>query len=379
MFLALLNRNRGLRHFRLLAAMAGFFLCACHAAGQSVVTEELRIPAKGAGSLGLDALMVRPNDSTAHPLVLMTHGSPRDASERAGMTPFAMQPQAIEFARRGWTVVVVMRRGFGESGGSYDEDAHACGRADFVGATEEAVAQLRDAIAYLSKRPEVDASRIIGVGVSTGGMAMVALSADPPPGLVSAISFAGGRGSQAPDVVCNADLLVDAFGTFGKHSRVPMLWVYSQNDHFFGPQLAQRFYHAFTIAGGNASFVLAPPFRKDGHALFSVDGIPIWTPMVDEFLKSQNLALREALLPPLEPPKIDAPSWFPANLRAEFSRYLLLPPHKALAISDNGHHGFAYGRRTVEDAEKKALENCREFAAPSGKCAIAMRDEAVTR
>lgn len=339
----------------MLVVAVSFFACACHAAGQSVVTEELRIPIKGAGSLGLDALMVRPNDSAAHPLVLMTHGSPRDGSERAGMTPFAMQPQAIEFARRGWTVVVVMRRGFGDSGGRYDEDAHACGHADFTGATNEAVAQLGDAVAYLSKRREVDASRIIGVGVSTGGMAMVALSADPPPGLVAAINFAGGRGSQAPDVVCNADLLVDAFGTFGKRSRIPMLWVYSQNDHFFGPQLAQRFYHAFTIAGGNASFVLAPPFRADGHHLFSLDGIPIWTPMVDEFLKSQNLVLRETLLPPLEPPKIGAPSWFSANMRSEFSRYLLLPGHKAMAISDNGHHGYAYGRRTVEDAEKKAL------------------------
>ena len=35
------------------------------------------------------------------------------------------------------------------------------------------------------------------------------------------------------------------------------------------------------------------PFGADGHHLFSADGIPIWTPIVDAFLKSQNLNLRD--------------------------------------------------------------------------------------
>jgi hypothetical protein len=31
--------------------------------------------------------MVRPNDSKPHPLALMAHGTPREAKDRAGMTP----------------------------------------------------------------------------------------------------------------------------------------------------------------------------------------------------------------------------------------------------------------------------------------------------
>jgi dienelactone hydrolase len=341
-------------------------------AAQTIVTQELRIPTKGTGSKGLDALMVRPNEPGPHPLALFTHGTPREPTDRSGMTPFGLQPQAMEFARRGWTVVVVLRRGFGDSGGSYDEESHSCANPDYVGATKESVVDLRAAVAYLATLPEIDASRMISVGISTGGLAMVGLTADPPPGLLAAISFAGGRGSRAPDMVCNPDALVDAFATFGKKSRIPMLWVYSQNDHFFGPQLAQRFHQAFTRAGGNATFILAPPFSRDGHHLFSRSGVSIWAPMVDTFLQSQNLTLRATLLPLPEPPNIEPPSGLPDRARAEFRNYLTLPPHKALATSEQGHYGLSFGRRTDKDAENKALDNCKEAAPKKDRCKTAM-------
>lgn len=348
------------------------------ATAQTIVTQELRIPAKGAGSKGLDALMVRPNEPGPHPLALFTHGTPREPSDRSGMTPFGLQPQAMEFARRGWTVVVVLRRGFGDSGGSYDEESHGCANPDYLHATRESVADLRAAVAYLSKLPEIDASRIISVGISTGGLAMVGLSADPPPGLVAAISFAGGRGSRAPDQVCNPQALVDTFATLGKKASVPMLWIYSQNDHFFSPQLAQLFHQAFTRAGGKATFILAPPFSSDGHHLFSRGGVSIWAPMVDSFLQSQNLTLRTTLLPLPEPPDIAPPNGLPERARAEFHNYLTLPPHKALATSEQGHFGLSFGRRTEKDAESKALENCKEVAPRNDRCKIAMLDNAAS-
>src|SRR5271165_4417590 len=83
------------------------------ARAQDLVESELRIPMKEAGKKGLEAVMVRPNDGAAHPLALLNHGAPRDAADRPGMTPWGMLPQAREFARRGWTAVVVMRRGYG--------------------------------------------------------------------------------------------------------------------------------------------------------------------------------------------------------------------------------------------------------------------------
>jgi dienelactone hydrolase len=275
------NTNRAAILFALLLATAA---PATAARAQDIVVTELRIPTHSSGKKGLAAVMVRPNDSKPHPLALMTHGTPREAKDRADMTPLRFIPQAREFARRGWTTVIVMRRGFGDSGGGYAEDGHVCGRdPDFVGPTKQAVKDLRESAAYLRTRLEVDPSRMISIGVSTGGLAMVGLSADPPPGLVAAISFAGGRGSDAPDHVCHVDDLVQAFGEFGKHSKVPMLWIYAANDHFFGPPLAHRFHREFTEKGGHALFIAASSFGEDGHSLFSLLGIlypygrPRWT------------------------------------------------------------------------------------------------------
>jgi dienelactone hydrolase len=338
---------------------------------QDLVENAFRIPAKDAGKKGLEAVMVRPKEGGPHPLAVLTHGTPREASDRAGMSPWQMIPQAREFARRGWTTVIVLRRGYGDSGGGYDEDARACSRrTDYYDAGKESAKDLRESIAYLSKLPEVDASRIISVGISAGGFATVALTAEPPPGLVAAISFAGGRGSRRPDEVCNPGELIRAFHEFGEKSRVPMLWVYSENDHFFGPQIANSFFEAFRDAGGKATFIRAAPYRRDGHGLFSMGGISIWTSMVDDFLESQKLKLRTTLLALPEPPDVSPPAQLAPSGVEEFRKFLTLPPHKAFAVSTEGHLGYAFGRRSEKDAEKLAKEHCEESSPKSDPCTL---------
>jgi dienelactone hydrolase len=345
------------------------------ARSQDLVETGFRIPTKSAGKKGLEAVMVRPNEPGPHPLALLTHGTPREPGDRAGMSPWQMVPQAREFARRGWTTVIVLRRGYGDSGGGFEEDARACtGRADYYDSGKESAKDLRESIAYLSTLPEVDPSRIISVGISAGGFATVALTADPPPGLVAAISFAGGRGSRKPNEVCNPGELIRTFHQFGEKSRVPMLWVYAENDHFFGPQIAQGFYQAFTQAGGKAIFIHAAAFRRDGHGLFSLSGIPIWTAMVDDFLKGQNLVLRTSLLSLPEPPDVAPPAWLKPGGVEEFRKFLILPPYKAIAVSGEGHLGYAFGRRSQKDAQKLAVEHCEESSARGDPCTLVPLD-----
>jgi dienelactone hydrolase len=198
--------------------------------------EELRVPVPTAGLRGLEALLVRPSEPGRYPLALLNHGAPRFTADRPNMTPWSMLPQAIEFARRGWAAVMVMRQGYGDSGGIPADDYGSCGRADYIAAGNGASAELKESIALLRRRPDIDIARMIAVGRSAGGFATVALTADPPPGLVAAINFAGGRGSLHEDEVCQGDRLIEAFGHFGERSRIPMLWVYAENDHFFGPK-----------------------------------------------------------------------------------------------------------------------------------------------
>jgi dienelactone hydrolase len=120
--------------------------------------------------------------------------------------------------------------------------------------------------------------------VSAGGWGSVAAAIEPLDGLVGIVNFAGGRGSRSPDNVCNEGRLVKAMGEFGEASRVPALFIYSENDHFFGPALAQRLHAAYVRGGGKAEFVVAPPSGDDGHGYF-IREVGDWSPRVTEFLR----------------------------------------------------------------------------------------------
>jgi dienelactone hydrolase len=338
--------------------------------------EEFRVPLPAAGSSGLEALLVRPSEPGRYPLALLSHGAPRSPADRPNMTPWAMLPQAIEFARRGWAAVVVMRKGYGDSGGPSAEDFGSCAKANYIAAGDGAATQLKESVALLGKRPDIDVSRMIAVGHSAGGFATVALTIDPPPGLAAAINFAGGRGSMHDDEVCQADRLVEAFGHFGERSRTPMLWVYAENDHFFGPELAEQFRHAFTGGGGKVEFIGALAFGEDGHQLFSASGIPIWTGMMDSFLKQQGLVLRTTLLPLPPRPNLAAPKALSANGREAFETYLTSPPHKAFALAPDGAFGWQTGKRTTDAAKSAALSFCLQHAAD---CDVVFVDDAAVR
>ncbi|MGB6173281.1 MAG: CocE/NonD family hydrolase [Xanthobacteraceae bacterium] len=306
----------------------------------------------------LEALLVRPNAPGRYPLALIVHGSPRSAAERPDLTPLAMLPQALEFARRGWAALIVMRRGYGSSDGGWAETFGPCGNPNYIAA---GAADLKLALEFVSHRSDIDPARMIAVGVSAGGFATVALTADPPPDLVAAISFAGGRGSMQDGQDCRSDKLVAAFRAFGARSRIPMLWVYAANDHFFGPDLAKEFDAAFTGAGGNATFVAAPAFGNDGHGLFSPSGIPLWTPYVDAFLQKQNLKLRETPLP-LPVPDLAAPLRLGVSGQNALATYAIDAPHKAFAVAPDGGFGWKSGARATEKARAEALKFCQQHA-----------------
>ncbi len=53
------------------------------AAADELYREELRIPMAAAGPRGLEAVLIRPAGTRRYPLALISHGTPRDESERA--------------------------------------------------------------------------------------------------------------------------------------------------------------------------------------------------------------------------------------------------------------------------------------------------------
>jgi dienelactone hydrolase len=133
-------------------------------------------------------------------------------------------------------------------------------------------------IDYMAAEKRIVPKDVIVVGQSAGGWAAIALSSLNPPQVRAIVVFAGGRGGRVdgkPNNNCAPDRLVEATGEFGRTSRVPMLWIYIENDTFFGPALSKRMHEAFTAAGGKAEYHLVPPFGNDGHFFVgSPDAIP---------------------------------------------------------------------------------------------------------
>jgi dienelactone hydrolase len=356
-------------------SLAAALLLALVASGTSVGqgrTEEIRldalkIPAAISGSTyQLEAIVLRPDDRLPHPLAVLNHGSPRSADARPTMSPYGMWAQAVAFARRGWAAVAFMRRGYGRSEGGWVESYGPCANPDYATAGRTAASDIAAVAKFMATQSYVAKGKWISVGVSAGAFATVALTADAPRDLAAAISFAPGRGSSGPDTVCGEKQLVSAFAQYGRTSRTPLLWVSAENDHFFGPTLVARLTDAFSKAGGNVTLVKTPPFGSDGHQLFEVaTGIPIWSPIVDRFLASNNLVLRDKLID-VSLPDVRPPSSLNGGGREAFATYLASGPNKAFAIGSGSHFGWATGRRTLEDAVKDALG----FCVPAGKCTI---------
>lgn len=356
-----------------LIAVAMLHTATAYAQADGFYREDLRIAMAGTEPAGLEAMLVRPSGNGRYPLALLSHGTPRDETERPGTSPYRLYQQAIEFARRGFAALVVIRRGYGTSGGQYSESGGPCANRDYLRSARASAEDLRAAIRAMQYRSDVATNGMIAVGVSAGGFASIALAADAPGGLVAAISFAGGRGSRAEDDVCDEDALVRAFAALGRTSRIPTLWIYAENDKFFRPDLAHRMYAAFTAAGGRAQLIDAPSFGDDGHTLFSL-GVALWTPMVDRFLREQNLGAREVAAAP-RPAVLSPPPRSGEKGRSAFADYLAAIPHKAFAASPAGGFAWRSGQRSASAAREAAMEGCAKYAAD---CAVyAVDDELV--
>ena len=244
----------------------------------------LRAPvADGTRRVLIDVTVFKPKAAGPFPIVVLSHGSPRDAAERRLDGRQRLSGPAQPFLAMGYAVLVPTRRGYGESGGEWAEGYGGCRNPDYYSAGLESARDIRAAVDAVRAEPWADPRRVVLAGQSAGGFGSVAASAAGLDGLVGVINFAGGRGSRAADGGCAVDRLGEAMARYGRATRVPELWLYSANDRFFGPALARRMFEAFVAAGGNAQFVQAPPVGLDGHAYFA-RAVDDWAPIVRAFL-----------------------------------------------------------------------------------------------
>jgi dienelactone hydrolase len=343
--------------------------------GPRLVQEEVRIPA---GHYSIAATVLRPDGAGPYGAVILNHGTPGSATGRARESAELLINSAAVFARRGYVVVMPLRRGFGATGGEFAEDPGTCANPDYRKGESAAADDVMAAYDYARALPYVDGQRMILAGQSAGGIvSMYAAGARNPQGLIAVLSFAAGRGGNPdfrPGVPCAIEPVARLLESVGKTVKAPVLLHYAENDRYFNAQTSRLWYERFAASGARAEYVLQPPFGRDGHYMFSeVMGVRYWLPAVEQFLGRHGIPFER--LDAKDP--IQAVEHVPHArtdaCRGLYRAFLESPGPRAYAVSSDGRCGFAGGLTGAADV---AVRECRTNA--KEPCALyAVDDEVV--
>jgi dienelactone hydrolase len=323
----------------------------------------------------------RPKGDGPFPVVVMNHGRAAARAKRAKPPRFRSTVIARFWIRRGFAVFVPTRLGYGDAG--LDPDPENSGRCDarnygLVLATM--VDQIGATVEFAKSLPWVDPTRVVIMGQSYGGLASIGSSARALPGLVGAINFAGGGGGdpvKRPAHPCSPDQLSGVLREAGKQAKVPMLWLYSENDKYWGSQWPRRWHAAYTKGGGKADMTMFPPVDEDGHKLIS-KGFRMWRPVVDQFVGKLGFPVpRSSNAPPASGfAHLEESAKLPfvqETVKTDgYQKFLDADVPRAFAIAPTGNWAWRFG---VPDAVDQALASCARSAKQA--CRLYAVDDAV--
>jgi len=346
--------------------------------GPRLNEERVRIAAPSGRPIA--ATILRPEGQGPFGAVILNHGVSASARERARESSDLLINAAAVFARRGYVVVMPLRRGFGATGGEMAEDPGSCSNPDYRAAESNAADDVMAAYEFARALPYVDGNRMILAGQSAGGMvALYTAGTRTPPGLQAVLAFAAGRGGDPdinPGVPCAIEPVARVFDMIGKSIRVPVLMNYSENDLFFSPKVSRQWFDRLSASWQDAEYALQPSFGKDGHYLFGDTlGVRYWLPTVEGFLAKHGIAFarldaadpeRSPLLALERVPNIKSDA-----CRGLYRAFLESPGPRAYAVSGDGRCGFAGG---LPDARDVAMKQCSTVA-KSGCTLYAVDDE----
>lgn len=301
--------RRGWVQAVLLACAAGALPALSGCAGQGAKAEAemlpnesvVRVPVQVALENGgqargeLVVTVFTPQGEGRHPLMVISHGRAGDAAGRAKLGRARYATAARYFTDAGFVVAVPVRLGYGATGGPDLENSGPCGDRRFTPMFNRAASEIAQVIEAMARRPDVDPANVVALGQSVGGGSTVALAAARPAGVRAAINFAGGSGGdpvKSPGKPCGPERLQETYAGYGATTRMPMLWIYTENDLYWGPEWPGRWAEAYNAAGGHAQFERLGPDGANGHSLFT-HAPEKWKPLVRDFLRAQGYAMPE--------------------------------------------------------------------------------------
>jgi dienelactone hydrolase len=268
----------------------------------AVIEEVIEVPVSVRTMFGREArqtikvTVFRDDQRQKAPYLVLNHGRPPKDADIVLMKRQRFPNVSSYFVSLGFVVLLPTRLGYGEAGGQDAEYTGKCDSKNYPPALTAAADQTEILLKHAETLPYVDLSRGIVVGQSFGGMTSIVLSTRNLPGLAAAVNFAGGAGgnpTDRPRNPCDLRQLDKLFREYGAAAKVPTLWLYSENDRFWGPGIPRKWFDIFTEAGGRGKFVALPAFKDDGHVIFS--GNPdAWKPAFEDFLREVGLLSNRA-------------------------------------------------------------------------------------
>src|SRR5438477_2456966 len=346
--------------------------------GPRLIEERVRVPLASGRTIA--ATILRPDAQGPFGAVILNHGVSASARERARESSDLLINAAAVFARRGYVVVMPLRRGFGTTGGEMAEDPGSCSNPDDENAEQNAADDVMAAYDYARALPYVDANRMMLAGQSAGGMVALVTAARAPQGLTAVLAFAAGRGGDPevnPGVPCAIEPVARILDSIGKNVRVPVLFHYAENDLFFSPKVSRQWYERLNASWTDAEYALQPAFGKDGHYLFGDTlGVRYWLPTVETFLARHNVLF--ARLDATDPDRAPllaldrVPNIKSDACKSLYRAFLESPGPRGYAVSGDGRCGFAGG---LQDARDVAMKQCGNVA--RSNCMLYAVDDAV--
>lgn len=223
----------------------------------------------------LKGSLYRQKSQKPAPTVIFNHGSTDNVARKTVIRPEVM---ARYLLGQGWTVAAPMRRGRGQSEGPMMEPSDRS-----ISSERQLKAALQDldaTVGALRRRPDIDAKRILVMGQSRGGFLSVMYAADKPERVAGVVNFAGGWWAQNLDKGFHAK----NFEAAGKAARVPMLWLYGANDHYYDVQHIRKNHQVFAEAGGKADLAVIERVPGGGHGLIGQPAL--WEAPLGAYLKT---------------------------------------------------------------------------------------------
>lgn len=241
----------------------------------------------------------KPEGEGPFPLVIFSHGRAPSRVDRARLEYPVLVGHANYWLLKGVAVVAPVRPGYGDTGGLDREDSGArwsgkvcSGDPDFARLASQAGKTVVAMHQWALQQPWVRKDRLLLEGQSVGGMTTVSVAALNLPGVIGAVNFAGGSGgnpADSPTKSCAPENLRKTYGEFGKLVKVPSLWLYAENDQYWGAEAPREWHEAFKAGGSDTQFIQTGPLAgHDGHSLLTYGG-KMWLVPLDAFVRKVGL------------------------------------------------------------------------------------------